>query len=129
MINYMYSKGLYHLQDVKIIDSSLPKKSYCFNATDLGLTDQLAEEWSHFVEELISNWLCLNNVNDSLIWTWDASSGKVKVKKSYEVIAHSVMAKDIRWWSKFISKWHMPIKIKCFPWLVIHNKILTWENL
>lgn len=33
------------------------------------------------------------------------------------------------WWAISIWKWHVPVKLKCFYWLIVHNKILTWDNL
>jgi len=75
------------------------------------------------------NGICLNNSEDQLVWSWDLSVGQIKAKLAYKAIANSDMEKDIRWCSISISKWHIPNKLKCFAWLVLHNKILIWQNL
>lgn len=33
------------------------------------------------------------------------------------------------WWHSTVWKWHIPPKMQIFIWLVLENRILTWDNL
>lgn len=40
----------------------------------------------------------------------------------------SLLRKKNKWWCRMLWKWHLPLKLKLFCWLMIENKILTIEN-
>jgi ribonuclease HI len=64
---------------------------------------------------------------DILRWGHSAS-GNFSVKEAYHLQAnHHIQVKDIIW-EKVWDKALWP-KISTFLWLVIHNRILTWDNL
>lgn len=33
------------------------------------------------------------------------------------------------WWHNLIWRWNLPTKLRCFIWLCLKDKILTWPNL
>lgn len=70
----------------------------------------------------------MSDAADRLVWSWDVVGGKVTAKLAYDALFaenHTV----VRWWDKTIWKLVLPLKIKCFVWLAMWNKILTWDNL
>ena len=66
---------------------------------------------------------------DSLVWERNVLSRLVSVKCAYEVLVSRKIFPPPRWWVKGMWKGSMPLKVKCFSWLLLHNKILVWENL
>ena len=67
-----------------------------------------------------------------MIWTlWDFNKkdGKLTAAKAYECIVKSHLPTSGN--RLFTSLWSLtlPRKIGCFSWLVLKNKVLTWDNL
>ena len=44
-------------------------------------------------------------------------------KKDYESISEELVKDAPKWWVKSLWKWKIPMKIKCFSWLCLMNKI------
>ena len=65
------------------------------------------------------------------IFTWDGGSvqGHILVEEAYRYITpppqHSMSS---RWFRKMWG-WNIPLKLKCFDWLVWKNKWSMWDNL
>jgi hypothetical protein len=98
-------------------------------AGDLGLEGELIEEWNNYVKGLVGSGFELNNEKDSLMWSWDTKGGQVTTKQAYEVqLEEAVVVEPVFWYSD-LWNWHLPLKIKLFMWLLLEQKILTWENL
>jgi len=51
------------------------------------------------------------------------------VKNIYEAIENKKQNKEIGGWRKALWSWEVPLKLKLFNWLMIENKLLTWEIL
>jgi len=87
------------------------------------------EEWSSYLEYLNRAGILLNQTDDRLVWAINTLDGSVTVKAAYDHMMESCSDIDGKWWAHSLWHWHMPTKLKCFFWLVIHNRTLTWDNL
>jgi hypothetical protein len=51
------------------------------------------------------------------------------MKQAYEVQFLEKMEDVQKKWMTNIWSWHIPLRINFFCWLIIENRILTWDNL
>jgi hypothetical protein len=98
-------------------------------AETLGLEGEQKEEWNNFVKGLVGSGFELNNEKDTLMWSWDTKGGQVNAKQAYEVQLMEDMEEEPTFWYTELWKWQLPLKVKLFIWLMLEQKILTWENL
>ena len=68
-------------------------------------------------------------MEDSMIWMQNTKNGLVTAKKYYDLIVSYYL--PLAHHSLHSQLWHLkiPQNIKCFIWMVIENKINTWDNL
>jgi hypothetical protein len=80
-------------------------------------------QWYEVIQ--IAQTLLLNEENDALIWMWEPN-GVYSVKSMYAIINfRGIIPVNIH----FVWKLKVPPKIRFFLWLIVHNKILTRDNL
>jgi len=63
------------------------------------------------------------------VWSWNEKIGKLIAKGAYDAIRFLIEEVQTKWWFNAIWKWFSPLNVKLFFWLVLENKILTWDNL
>ena len=95
----------------------------------LGLEGDLKYEWNNYVKGLVSLGIELNKDKYLLMWSWDTKSGQVSAKKAYEVQMMEVIETELVFWYNDLWKLQFPLKVKLFMWLLLEQRILTWENL
>ena len=124
-----------YLEDLGIItlaqvhNSLLDAHHYWFTAEELYLEGDWKNIWNTFIRCLDLNGIRLTNTSDSLIWEFNKISGLISADKVYECIVNSYQPNlGSRLFSTLWSNL-LPRKIGCFTWLVLKNKILTWDNL
>jgi hypothetical protein len=83
----------------------------------------------HFCKALVSSGIHLQPTEDMLLWTGGDHSGMLTVKNVYTALSKKLWPLQIVGWRKHLWSWDLPYKIKLFTWLVVENKLLTWENL
>jgi hypothetical protein len=71
----------------------------------------------------------LNNDKYILMWSWDTKDVHVSEKNEYEVqLLENVVGEQnvcfVDIWS-----WELRLNVKLFIWLILKQRILTWENL
>jgi hypothetical protein len=66
---------------------------------------------------------------DELSWIGDDNTGLISVKNVYNTLSNKFWPGKAEGWRIQLWKWSCPLKIKLFLWLLLENKILTWENL
>lgn len=64
-----------------------------------------------------------------MVWAWNKNAGLISANDAYGAISASSRAPENHWWYKKLWKWSFPLKIKCFSWLCLERKILTYDNL
>lgn len=66
---------------------------------------------------------------DEIVWIWNRVDGQITAKSANDTISFLSSEATGCWWSSTIWKWNLPMKLKCFLWLMLKNKVLTWDNL
>jgi hypothetical protein len=117
------------LSQVRSVDLENTRQTGWIKAEVLGLEGDSKDEWNNYVKGLTSLGIELNNEKDLLMWSWDTKSGQVSAKKAYEVqMLEDEVTEPVFWYSD-LWQWQLPLKIKLFMWLLLEQRILTWENL
>jgi hypothetical protein len=65
----------------------------------------------------------------SYLWSWDTKRGQVNANQAYKVQLLEDMEEEPMYWYNELWKWQLPLKVKLFIWLMLEQRILTWENL
>ena len=73
--------------------------------------------------------IMLNDDLDIIIWTCDKQAGIFKASIVYEYILQYQSNVVPVWWYSRLWKAKVPQKVKCFIWLVIKHKVLSWDLL
>jgi hypothetical protein len=94
----------------------------------LELCDDWALAWNTFIDGIQNAGIRLTSEPDDLIWI-ENKFGTVTVADLYKKICVSHLFDEVPWWCRIIWKLRIPPRIQYFGWLVLKNKILTWENL
>ena len=94
----------------------------------MGLHGEMAYEWNKYFTGLRHRRIRLFEAEYSIVWSWE-NEEYVSAKSLYEAISYICTNYNKKWWYKKIWKWHLPLKLKCFLWLCLENRILTWDNL
>jgi hypothetical protein len=95
----------------------------------LGLVGEQKEEWNNFIKGLVGSGFDLNSDKDTLLWSWDTKGGQVNAKQAYEVQMMENVEVEPNYWYVELWTWQLPLKVKLFIWLMLEQRILTWENL
>lgn len=87
------------------------------------LSGVLLSEWQHLLA-LISSCSFTHTV-DKIAWRWELT-GKFSVQSIYHILNFSGISRN-----RYVLLWALPLppKIRIFMWLVMHNRILTKNNL
>ena len=104
-------------------------QDYWYMADELGLEGSLKEAWNAYTEGLVNGGIHLSSLDDSLVWDFNKKEGTISAKYAYECIVNSYSPPVGTRTDSLLSNSALPRKIGCFIWLVIRNKILTWDNL
>lgn len=100
-----------------------------FSAYELGLSGHLARRWEDYTNQLNSAGIQLNDAEDRLVWGGNPASGNVTAKSAYKRILQDKYIYPQDWWYLKIWQWNIPVKLKCFSWLILQDKLKTWDNL
>lgn len=86
-------------------------------------------EWERYRIELCQAGIQLSENSDLLTWGGMVLDGNISVKDIYAYITKDLRSVTRFSWLSKQCKQAAPLKLKCFLCLVLHNRILTWENL
>jgi len=129
LITCLNSKNVYFLFQA----SCAPMQgSICPNwlvSTELGLEGDYASTWDRYRASLIRDGISIFDRQDELRWTGGDSYGMITTKNVYNALASKLWKNKIRGWRRNLWGWDFPQKIKLFAWLLIEDKLLTWNNL
>ena len=85
-------------------------------------------EWDAYVDSLKGSDIIPFDDTDLLVWSGDKKTCSVKNFLVYESILSQLHLYQQEWYS-VIWKVKIPQKVKCFMFLFIKHKILTWDML
>jgi hypothetical protein len=98
------------------------------SAEDLQLRDELVVEWPHYTNLLKHSAICIKDQEDELSWSRNTATGMLTAKLGYATVITEDRGEERKWWWKVVWKLGCPPKIRIFIWLVLANKVLTWDN-
>jgi hypothetical protein len=97
--------------------------SYWKYSGELGLSDDLANEWNCYCSYLLGVGIQLHDRQDELKWSGGDKLGELTIKNVYRDVIE-IRQKTIGGWRKSIWNWNLALKLKLFTWLTLENKIL-----
>jgi hypothetical protein len=122
-------KGVTFLYQAHNFTNTDPLSSYWQEVSKLGLYGDLATEWEDYRSALMGARIQLTDLDDELMWSGGDGSGIPSVSNIYKALSESLWHHTTKGWSYKLWKWNISLKIIFFFWLVLRNKVLTWENL
>ena len=124
---YLQDYGIKTLQDA--LNPFMGTQNYWLFAEDLGLGGSWASCWNEYIDGLKNGGIKLKPSAERILWVHNKRDGMVMTTLVYDLMATSFL--DPHRTILEARIWHgsFPLKIKCFIWLALFNKILTWENL
>ena len=96
---------------------------------ELNLAGDWKLAWDSFVRGLELGRIRLHAQSDTLVWNHNRAGGSAMAKSVYEYIVLTSQPLLVNNIHSLIWTSSLPTKIGCFIWLVMENKILTWDNL
>ena len=96
---------------------------------ELNLAGDWKLAWDKFVRGLELGRIGLHAQSDTLVWNHNRVGGSATKKSVYEYIVLTSQPPLVNSIHSLIWTSSLPTKIGCFIWLVMENKILTWDNL
>jgi len=99
------------------------------NVDTLGLVGSIKDEWIKYTNGLVNAGIELTGEKDSLLWSWDTKEGQVNAKLAYKVQMLEGRGEESKFWYSEMWEWQLPLKVKLCNWLLLEERILTWDNL
>lgn len=99
------------------------------NSVDLGLIGRVASEWDGYILRLQTAGITVSKEPDCLVWDWKDSNEDISAQRAYDFLVQDRVSRSNCWWFKYLWHWRIPLKLSCFMWLCLENRVLTWDNL
>lgn len=80
------------------------------NTHQLGLIDNMKEEWNIFVME--HNKIKLTSIVGTLVFSWNVALGDVTTMLSYDLVFILHMEYHMKWWSNLVWKSCCQLKLR-----------------
>jgi len=123
-VEYLRIKGYEKLEHIYFKPFSLPGDWR--DSTFFRFNGDWKILWDKFIGTLKRLGIQLSLEDDKLTWIYSLS-GSVDAKSAYsQLMADKGPMEDV-WWDLKIWKWTIPCKIKCFFWLLLNHRVLTWD--
>lgn len=123
---YLQILGLSTLNKIYLLRNGDKNNAKWMSARDLGLSGYLARSWDAYITNLNSAGVKLNQDTDHLVWGGNPASGYVTAQTAYSRIVQDKFISPQDWWYKRLWNWSIPLKLKCFSWLLLQDKLKTW---
>jgi hypothetical protein len=129
LISQLNEKHVYYLfQARRALNVGVTYASW-LNSIELGLVVDLAIEWERYILLLIDAGISLTDAIDQLMWTGGDGSGYLTTMYVYNALVVELWQKNNGGVRRKLWNWECPQKIKLFSWLLIEDKLLTWNKL
>ena len=100
-----------------------------FSSEDLDLIGEWKAAWDNYIRGLEYGRIRLSNQNDSILWSHNNFTGALSAAEGYKCLFSNISSENNDSVLKILWSLNIPLKLKCFIWLLIRGKILTWEQL
>ena len=125
--DYLDDMGIAYLSQAH---NSLPgQHPYWYTVEDLNVVGYWKDQWEIYTSYLEGARIRLNSCIDCMTWDYNQNDGSVNVKLIYDCIIHSSLHPNASPLLTLIWSCNLSMKIICFIWLTLHNKVLSWDNL
>ena len=126
---YLEDYGILTLDQARNYSSDAP--SYWLSVDDLDLGGDWKLIWNSYVPGLEYGRIRLKPNLDSLSWSYHNYSGAITAAIAYDCISHHSMddSSDLSYVLYLLWKIKIPAKIRFFLWILIMDKVLTWDKL
>lgn len=126
---YLEEYGILTLDQAR--NYSPDARYYRLSAEDLDLGGDWKLFWNNYISGLEYGKIRLNSQVESLLWSYKNYAGNLTAAFAYDCISQHLhdLSSDLSIVLNLLWKINIPAKIRCFIWLLIMNKVLTWENL
>ena len=120
---------LHTLKNAFFENQADPRLSCWITLEALNLGGRWKVEWDEYIDGLSHGGISLYDSFDSLCWMHNRKTGVVLVALSYDLIvsAHAALSSSKN--LLMISKLAIPLKVKCFMWFLLKNRIDSWDTL
>ena len=95
----------------------------------LGLSGELETDGDRYVFFLNQGNIMLGTNVDKLIWSYNSIDGSVSASLDYRSLFSDELTNRAVWWTNWMWKIHLPLKIKFFLLLCLNNKVLSQDNI
>ena len=110
--------------------NTLPNSQhYWYSAEDLCIAGACKDAWEAYTRGLELCGIRLTSQYETLLWAFNKHYGSISAKLVYECIVKSFSPSFGSRLHSYLWSSTLPRKIGCFIWLVLRNKIITWDNL
>ena len=89
----------------------------------------LATEWDLYIRQVEATGIYLNEEMDRMTRVGNTFQSQIAVRDIYKHITNPLTTIEVPNQLHNIWRQELPLKLKCFIWLALHDKILTQSNL
>lgn len=125
---YLEDYGIAYLSDAHNSGIGASSHAYWLTAEDLDLGGHWKETWSNYIDGLPHGCIRLGEGLDSLVWMFNKRNGTTSAKLAYNLITSSTLIDRPGMALILVWKCNISLKVICFNWLCLSNRINTWDN-
>ena len=97
------------------------------DAQTINLIGSHATEWNDYIYKIRNTGLSLHHCKDSLFWSRNVNTGNITAALAYSSSVNTTFLECIPLWFKEVWHWKLPLKTVLFSWLLLADRILTWN--
>ena len=127
--DYLCDCGITTLNEAHNFREGTNLQSYWLYKIDLDLGRSWKVQWTYFIKGMTHRGIILKEVKDSLLWMQNKVIGVVSTSLAYDLIVSSLLPVSLVRYHSCLWCCNVPLKVKCFTWINIENRINTWDNL
>ena len=127
LMDYLEDYGISSLAQARNHTSSA--SGYWFSYEELDLSGEWKIAWDNYIRGLEYGCICLNNQIDSISRSHFKYTGPLITAEGYKCILSDICSEINDSVLKILWTLSIPLKLKCFIWLILKGKILTWDQL
>lgn len=96
-------------------------------ADDLKMDICYVDQWNNYIKLLRQTGITISHEEDIICWGLNSGIGTVSARLAYSYLMKE--ACDMFQQQHYKKIWHLNCspKIRCFTWLVLNDKVLTWK--
>lgn len=119
--------GFFHLGKITNHAISILGRQGWIQAYFLGFEGEDEQIWERYLASLRSSHVRIHDTNDELIWTKNVVDKCYTSKLGYLVLREGGQGQESPYWSKKLWKLKCQLKANIFMWLLLHNRVQTWD--